>query len=26
VAERYPPSREIEGYLAVYRRLIPVRA
>jgi len=26
VAERYPPEREIDGYLEVYRRLIPVRA
>jgi glycosyltransferase involved in cell wall biosynthesis len=26
VTERYAPAREIEGYLAVYRRLIPVRA
>ncbi|HEV8584610.1 MAG TPA: glycosyltransferase [Methylomirabilota bacterium] len=26
VAERYPPEREIAGYLEVYRRLIPVRA
>ena len=26
VSERYPPEREIEGYLEVYRRLIPVRA
>ncbi len=26
VADRWPPEREIEGYLAVYRRLIPVRA
>jgi glycosyltransferase involved in cell wall biosynthesis len=26
VAERYPPDREIDGYLAVYRRLIPVNA
>ena len=26
VSERYPPEREIEGYLDVYRRLIPVRA
>lgn len=26
VAERYPPAREIDGYLAVYRRLIPVNA
>jgi len=26
VSERYPPEREIEGYLNVYRRLIPVRA
>jgi len=26
VAERYPPSREIDGYLAVYRRLISVGA
>ena len=26
VAERYPPEREIRGYLEVYRRLIPVRA
>lgn len=24
VERRYPPAREIEGYLAVYRRLIPV--
>jgi len=26
VAERYPPAREIDGYLSVYRREIPVRA
>ncbi|PYO44660.1 MAG: glycosyl transferase family 1, partial [Candidatus Rokuibacteriota bacterium] len=26
VSERYAPEREIEGYLDVYRRLIPVRA
>jgi glycosyltransferase involved in cell wall biosynthesis len=26
VMERYPPAREIEGYLAVYRRLISVSA
>jgi glycosyltransferase involved in cell wall biosynthesis len=26
VAERYPRRREIDGYLAVYRRLIPVSA
>ena len=26
VAERWPPAREIDGYLAVYRRLIPVNA
>jgi glycosyltransferase involved in cell wall biosynthesis len=26
MAERYPPAREIDGYLEVYRRLIAVRA
>jgi glycosyltransferase involved in cell wall biosynthesis len=26
VAERYPPAREIDGYLSVYRREIAVRA
>jgi len=26
VAACYPPEREIDGYLEVYRRLIPVRA
>jgi glycosyltransferase involved in cell wall biosynthesis len=26
VVERYAPAREIEGYLEVYRRLVPVRA
>lgn len=26
VVEFYPPAREIDGYLAVYRRLIPVNA
>jgi hypothetical protein len=26
LSRRYPPEREIEGYLDVYRRLIPVPA
>jgi glycosyltransferase involved in cell wall biosynthesis len=26
VVERYPAAREIDGYVAVYRRLLPVRA
>jgi glycosyltransferase involved in cell wall biosynthesis len=26
VVERYPAAREIDGYVAVYRRFLPVRA